>query len=313
MKGIIIIMETAITVSFQVAVMFILISFGFMCSKFKIISNDVNKQLSNFVITVVNPVLMFVSYQKEFKLELVRGLLTSSVLALASSVMLILFSMLFVRKKGNKEWNIERFAIAYTNCGFMGIPLIDSLYGSDGIFYLTAYITIFNILMWTHGVLLVSETKDTKEILRAFKSPSLIAIAVGLILFFLKVSLPDIIIKPMNYIAGLNTPLAMVVSGVTIAQTNILSAIKKPRVYFIALLKLLVIPLIVMLIFKPFNISEPVLNTILIASACPTAASTIMFAYKFNKNAFYASEVFALSTLLSAISLPLFLIISSFI
>ena len=303
-------MNASFTIAFQVGVMFILILFGFFCYKLGFITNRANKQLSNIVITLVTPAIMFVSYQKEFDMRLARGLLISFVLAAVSHFVLIAFGTLFIKKEGNANWNVERFACVYSNCGFMGIPLMEALYGSDGIFYLTAYITVFNIMMWTHGVITIREVKDSKAILKALKSPAIIATVLGIMMFLLQITLPQIIMKPLNYIASLNTPLAMLVSGVTIAQTHFFTAVKKPRVYLIALLKLLVVPIILLLIFKPFNISEPVLNSAIIAAGCPTAAATIMFAYKYKKDAIYASEIFVVSTLLAAFTLPLVIFVS---
>lgn len=306
-------MDAAFTVGNQVIVMFILIAVGVFCYKFGFITNRANKQLANVVITIVTPALLFVSYQKEFDKELAFGLIISLVIAVVSHFILIIFGMIFIKKKGNANCSVERFASAYSNCGYMGIPLIQVLYGTDGIFYLSAYITVFNILMWTHGIIMMREVKDFKSVVNAFKSPGVVAAVIGLLMFVFHIMLPEIILTPLNYIASLNTPLAMIVSGVTIAQTNVLKAFKKPRIYLVAALKLLIVPVIVLVIFKQFNINEAVLNTAVIAAACPCATATIMLAYKYNKNSIYASEIFAASTLLSAFTLPLVLVISGLI
>jgi len=293
--------------------MFILIAFGAGVYKFGIISKRANKQLSNFVVSVVSPVLIFTAYQKEFDTALLKGLLISFLIAAVSHMLLILSGKICVRTKNNSDYNIERFAIAYSNCGFMGIPLIESIYGSDGVLYLTAYITMFNIFMWTHGVSCMKKSNDFRALAKALLSPAIIATAAGLIMFVCRIALPGIILQPMRYIASLNTPLAMIVSGITFAQSDLKGALAKPRIYLVSVLKLLIVPVIVMLIFKPFGFSDAVLNTSVIATACPTAASTIMFSYKYGGNAVYASEIFALTTLMSAITLPLVLIISNFV
>jgi predicted permease len=306
-------LESAKLIIFQIGVMFILIAFGAGVYKFGIISKRANKQLSNFVVSVVSPVLIFTAYQKEFDTALLKGLLISFLIAAVSHMLLILSGKICVRTKNNSDYNIERFAIAYSNCGFMGIPLIESIYGSDGVLYLTAYITMFNIFMWTHGVSCMKKSNDFRALAKALLSPAIIATAAGLIMFVCRIALPGIILQPMRYIASLNTPLAMIVSGITFAQSDLKGALAKPRIYLVSVLKLLIVPVIVMLIFKPFGFSDAVLNTSVIATACPTAASTIMFSYKYGGNAVYASEIFALTTLMSAITLPLVLIISNFV
>lgn len=291
--------------------MFILIAFGAGVYKFGFITKRANKQLSNFVVSIVSPVLIFTAYQKEFDTALLKGLLISILLATASHLLFIFTGAIVVHKKNNPDYNIERFAITYSNCGFMGIPLIQSIYGSDGVLYLTAYITMFNLFMWTHGVSCMKKSSDFKSAFKALLSPAIIATAAGFIMFVCRISLPEILLQPMKYVASLNTPLAMIVSGITFAQSDLKGALKKPRIYLVSALKLLIVPVIIMLIFKPFGFSDTVLTTSVIAAACPTAASTIMFAYKYGGNAVYGSEIFALTTIMSAVTLPLVMIISA--
>lgn len=304
-------MESAKVILYQIGVMFILIAIGALLYKFKVFSKRANKQISNFTISIVCPTLIFTAYQKDFDIKLLQGLLISLIIAVVSHILLILSARIIIREKNNPDYNIERFAIGYSNCAFLGIPLIQSIYGSDGVLYLTAYITVFNILMWTHGVSIMRKSTDFKSIMKALVSPAVLSIFAGLLCFIFGIRLPKIIIEPMNYIASLNTPLAMIVSGITFAQSNILSALKKKRIYLVSALKLLIVPIILLLIFTPFVEDKAVLNTAIIAAACPTATATIMFAYKYNGNAVYASEIFAISTLFSAVTIPLVLILSS--
>ena len=104
-------------------------------------------------------------------------------------------------------------------------------------FYLTAFVTVFNLFVWTHGVFLMEEKLNKKMIIQAVKTPAVIATFLGFALFMLKISLPDILLKTLTYLENLNTPLAMLAAGATIAQTNIFKALKNPRLYYICILK----------------------------------------------------------------------------
>ncbi len=117
--------------------------------------------------------------------------------------------------------------------------------------------------------------------------------------------------QPLNYIASLNTPLAMLISGMTIARSDIGKALKKPGIYFVCLFKLLLGPLLLVLILAPFDFEPIIRDTIIISTACPTATLTVMFAARYGKNPVYASELFAVSTIISAATLPLVLAFSS--
>ncbi len=295
----------------QTIIMLILIITGIICKKTKIISDDGNKELSKLVINVVNPVVILMAYQTEYKAFLVKNLLISFALSLLSYVVFIIIAYILIPSKENRETQIERFSAIYSNCGFMGIPLVDAIFGAEGVFYLTAFITVFNLFVWTHGITLISEEKQLKNIVKIFYSPVIISIALGIIMFFFQIKIPENPSKALDFIASLNTPLAMIVSGVTIADTNIIKLLKKYRIYYICFLKLILIPIIVTIIFSLFDLNECVKLTIIIAASAPSAAMCTLQCLKYNKNSLYASEIFAASTIISVFALPFIVKINS--
>jgi predicted permease len=183
--------------------------------------------------------------------------------------------------------------------------------GSEGVFYLTAYMTIFNLVVWTHGMITVSGKSDRKTILKALLSPSVIATVAGFILFVSRIMLPGMINEAISYIGNMNTPMAMIVAGVTIAQTDLKKVIGKIRIYYIILFKLLIIPIAILFFFSLFDIPKLVLLTSILAAACPTAVTINLFSIRYNKNYLYASELFAVATILSMISIPLVMVIAN--
>lgn len=304
-------MNTAQTILYQIVIMFILILFGFFLYKKGTFTRRGCNQLSNFVLTAVCPILIFSSFQKKLEPQLIKGLLMSFLFAIIAHIILMLLGAIFCGKRRGDDAGVERFAVVYSNCAFLGIPLIEAVYGTDGIFYLTAYIAMFNLLSWTHGVMTLTNKMSFRSAVNALKAPAVLATIAGLVFFFLQIRLPDVIMQPLNYIASLNTPLAMLISGMTIARSDLKAAMKKKGIYLAGFLKLIAGPLILMFIMIPFNIDSVVKNTILISAACPTATSTIMFAARYGKNSVYASEIFAVSTIASAVTMPLILMIAS--
>ena len=284
--------------------MLVLILVGILCSKTKIISQDTNRQLSSLVLQVVNPVVILMSFQTDYRPELAKNLLITFGLSAAAFIIMITVSYILVRSKPQRDTAIERFASTYSNCGFMGIPLMNALFGAEGVFYLTAFITVFNISVWTHGVILISGEKNLKQAIKVLYSPTIIAIALGIVMFFAQIKIPSVPAQALQFIADMNTPLAMLVSGITISQTNVIKLLKKPRIYYICLLKLIVIPLILMTGLTLLDIDEKVRMTVLVATAAPPAAMCTLFALRYGKNSLYSSEIFAAGTVLSVATLP---------
>jgi hypothetical protein len=195
----------------------------------------------------------------------------------------------------------------------MGIPLINALIGSEGVFYIAVYLTAFNILLWTHGVILMTGKADIKTMGKALLTPCIISVVLGVIFFVSGIRLPGFLATTANDIGSMNTPLAMLVAGVTIAQTNILNALKKGRVYYITAIKLIILPIVTMLIMIPFakwGVDKNIYMTMIVATACPTGASGTLFALRYNGDALYASELFGVTTFLSAFTIPLLLLLA---
>lgn len=292
------------TILNQTVIMLILIMVGVLCAKLKLISSATNKELSQFVLQVVNPVVIFMSYQKDYEARLVKNLLLTFALSVLAFAVTLAVAYLLIRKKENRHTEVERFSAVYSNCAFMGIPLMSALFGDEGVFYLTAFITVFNLVIWTHGVITISGEKNMKQVVKVFYSPTIIAIALGIITFFLKIKLPAVPANALNFIKEINTPMAMIVSGVTISATNVPKLLKNVRVYLVCLVKLLIIPLVLALVLSPFGVDEKVRMTVIVAVASPPAAMCTLFCLRYNKNSVYASEIFAAGTILSVLTLP---------
>lgn len=296
--------------------MFILLGVGYLLYRLNFLDNDSTRRLSDIVITVINPIIIFNAYQTDFRPELAKGLLHAMVLAFFCQTVLVIAAKLAVSKK-REDFRVERFAAGYSNCAFMGIPLVDAAFGAEGVFYLTAFITAFNVFMWTHGAVLMSgKGLSGKSLLKILVSPAMISIVLGIVFFLTGIRMPKIISEPLDYLGAVNTPLAMIVSGATIAKAGLLSGIKNPRIYYLQAFKLLIVPLLLAAVIVPtelLGVSPLVVNTVLIAAAAPTASSTIMFAYKFGENERYASNHFAVSTIISMVTIPIVMAVVKFI
>ena len=216
-------------------------------------------------------------------------------------------------KKGRTDWEVERISSIYSNCGFMGIPLVSALFGADGVFYATAYITVFNVLVWTHGVILMTGKQDFKSFLTALRSPCIVAVVLGLFCYLARIRFPAVILEPLTAIADMNTPLAMLVAGVSIAGSDIRALLMKVQIYYICAIRLLVIPVAVLLVLKAFRFDDMVTTVVVLATSCPTATTGTLFALKFHRNSGYASEIFGLATASSIVTIPVMMLLCGLI
>ena len=296
-------------ISKQVIKMSLIILVGIACRKTGIVTHEGNKTLSNLLLLVINPLLIVQAFEIRYTPQLFHGLLLSLLLAVITHVIAILLSILLYKKEGNPSYVIERFSIVYSNCGFMGVPLINSILGSEGVLYISAFMVVFNLLVWTHGLLLMTEDSSWQQLKKGLRTPMMFAILFGIVIFLGNIRLPDLLSDTISYLAAMNTPLAMLIAGIALAETDLLHSLTNPRLYFTAVGKLVFVPLVMIAIFALIPMNEKVLCTSLIAAACPTASTCTMFALRYDKDYRYASEIFAISTLFSLVTIPLLVLL----
>ena len=296
--------ETALIVAEKVLFIGLLMAVGFLCGKLGLIDRELNRKASELLLLVVSPCLIFSSYQVEYDAALLGNLLLAFGLSVGSfAVQLLCAHLLLPRTR--RDAAVEQLSVVYPNCMFLGIPLIEALYGAEGVLYLTAYITCFNVLIWTHGVIVMDGRFDRRQLLKKLCSPALIAIAAGLVLFLLRVRLPGWILGPVRSISGMNTPLAMLIAGATISQTPLRSCVRERRLYRVLAIRMLLVPALLLAAFWALPVPVMPRMAVFLAAACPTASYCTMFALRYGHDSGYAARIFALTTLSAAVCLPL--------
>ena len=288
----------------QMVIMFILIMIGFMIRRVKLIDHDGSKTLSNVLLLLVNPVLIMNSFLTvEYDVSKVRNLFVTFLFAVLTHLLGIIASRLLLSGRED-DTRIARYSAVYSNCGFMGIPLINSVLGAEGVFYITAYLVVFNFLTWTHGLILITGDASPKQLARGLRSPVMFTMLAGMIFYFFRIHIPANIGSALIYVANMNTPLGMFVAGAALAEAHPLEALKKKQVYLVALAKLIIMPVLAAAVMLPFHPADVVYYTVVAAAASPVATTCTMMALRYDKNYHYASELYVVTTMMSMLTIP---------
>ena len=298
----------------QLVKMFFIMLLAFICYKIKLVDQNGNRSLSNLLLMVVNPLLIITVYQgTEYDPDMVRGLLLAFAAAFLTHILGIVVSTALIRPSSGTDYSIERFNSMYSNCGFIGIPLINSVFGGNGVFYITAYMVAFNLFSWTHGVILMEKKCSLKNMKEGVLSPMFLSTIAAVVLFFLRIRIPSVVLDSMNYVADMNTPLAMMVAGFSVAQADLGKMLRNTRIYFVSFIKLILIPLLVIGVLKLMALPDAAAVTVLIGAACPAATTGTMMAIRYRQNYTYSSELFAMTTVLSVVTIPAVIFLSEII
>lgn len=297
--------ENLITVGTQVIELFILIALGFLCGKAKILNEPAVKSITDIVLYIVCPCVIVQNFIRPFDSAMLGDLLRTGAAALSVHAVSIIIAMLVFHHKIPEKNRVYRFALIFSNCGYMSLPLQQAVLGSDGVFFGAVYIVIFNIVMWTFGVWLSGGSGKNFSASKILLNPCIIGMAVGMIIFLLSIPVPQLISQPVTFLANLNTPLPMLVIGFYLSKSSISDCFKDAMGMICVLFRLIVIPLLSFGGMMLFGLRGTVLITCVIASSAPAAAATTMFAAKFDNDASLSVNLVTLSTLLSVITMPL--------
>lgn len=304
-------MQNFVTVFLQVLTLFLLILAGYVLGKFKLIDDATSKGMTNIVLYAATPAAIIISFADETRTaDKSINLLIVFTAALAIHFMSFLLVKPLVKNDDDSVQCVLRFAVIFSNCGYMSFPLQKALLGEIGVFYGSMYVAVFNIFMWTFGILLISGDKKYCSLKNILLNPTIISVIVAVAIYMYNIKIPHFLYDGLIHLSNLNTPLPMIIVGYYLSTASLKAAFTDKRVIVPCSLKLVFIPLISILGMRLIGISGIPLTACAVAVSAPTAAATTMLSSKFNKNISVGVNNIAVSTILSIITMPLFVMFS---
>ena len=285
---------------------------GFIFAKCFKVEESQQKFLSRLLLYFINPFMIVKSFNLEFNADKFLQLGFVVCVALIIHLVMIVTGLL-----SSKE-QVDRLAVCFTNCGFIGIPLINGVFGTTGVFYLMGYLVVFNVLIWTYGYYIMSGSINLKKIIT---NPNIIAIIFGVGLFCSPWTLPEFIARPVSMIGDTNTAVSMLLIGILLANfkpaDGKLYALKIIKVSFLRHVVCAVLSIVLLFVVSKLfpNISDcrTLLYVVLICSMCPSATTIPGFAVLFNRDETYASLIISFTSILCMFFLPAFVALAEFV
>jgi predicted permease len=287
----------------------IMVLVGIIFTKLGIIDEKITAAASTLLLMVINPINLLSSYLGGYDAEKAKGLFISMGLCVVMMLFAIAESFIAV-KKGAPDWEVERACITFGNLGFMGIPIVTAIVGSEAVFYMSTLILIQNVFMWTYGIMLMSGESAGKDTFRKILHiPTIICILIGMVIFFTRIPVPEIVSAPLKSIAGSTTPVAMIISGSIIARSNLKEVFGHARILLISAIRLIISPLLMLLVLKLLPLPQLLSLTVFIAAGTPSATNNNIFAVRYGKNAGYATGIFTMTTFACMFTIPALVIL----
>ena len=297
----------------QVIELFIFILIGVIATKFKILNQSGTTAITNLIIYIISPCMIINAFQREYEPQMMKSLFWTfvcSVGILAFSV--IIAELIFCKVKVDKAV-VLKFATVFSNCGFMALPLQRQLLGDEGVFYGAVFVAVFNIFIWSYGIILMSGEKNPKMMIKTLINPGIIGTLIGILFFVTSFRLPVVLSSCVESLAMMNTPLPMIVIGYFLAKSNLKKALFSGLAYLAISLRLVILPMIVLGVLYFVGVKDIILQALVISVCAPCASYTTMFSLKYNRDTEFSAEVVTLSNLYSLITIPLIVGLTQYI
>ena len=299
--------------------LFFLCIAGFVARKSGIMDSDFSKKLSDFIIKIAQPFLIIsaITNTEYSRDNLALGFTVIGIGILCHCALAVFAKLYTLPIKKINEAKITSFAIIFSNCGFIGLPVAGALLGSKGLFCGAFYQISFNLFLWSYGMLMLGRGRDDikmnprKMLLNYGTTPCII----GIVLYLLKpyFTLPDFLASAFDYLGSLCTPMSQIIVGGLIATRSIIPLLKSYKIYLFSVAKLFVFPVMAALFCRLLGADAFMTVFVCVMTSLPCASNSAMFGEIYDIEPEYAAQLVGVTTLLSVISVPAVLYLTELI
>ncbi len=300
-------MNISILLMQQIVQLFLMIFMGYLIVKTGLVRDDDSKVLSKIILYLIVPCVIINAFQVDYTTDTVKGLL----IAFAASVMtqVILLVVISVAGKLLHLNEVEVSSVYYSNSGNLIVPIVTFILGQEWVLYGCVFMSVQLVFLWTHCKKIISReaSYDWKKIILNI---NMLSIFIGVILFFTKIRLPEIIGNTLASVGTMIGPASMIVTGMLFAGMNLKQIFANKRVYFITFLRLIAVPLIALVLIKFSNLASfsadgnKIMLIVFLAIITPSASTVTQMCQVYGNDSRYASAINVMTTLLSIITMP---------
>ena len=288
----------------QIAIL-ILILTGCVLARLKLLNAQFRNYLTDFVINFILPCNIIKSFMMEFNAQIMRDCLAVCIVSAVTQVLTLWMGKVLYRHADEKKRPSLQYATMVSNAGFLGNPIVEGLYGAQGLLYASIYLIPQRIMMWSAGITCFTGSRGKGVLKKVLTHPCIVAVGIGLVLMVTQLQLPGWLDKPLSLAAGCNTALSLIVIGGILAEVDPRRMISKTALHFCAV-RLVVIPLIVLAGCRCVGFDQLVVETSTVLAGMPAPLIMAIMASKYGSDEKFAVSLVFLSTIFSMITIPLF-------
>ncbi|MBQ6772602.1 MAG: AEC family transporter [Synergistaceae bacterium] len=286
------------------ALMFVYVVTGIIMARSKILKHEGRSSFINLLLDITLPCMILHSFEVDVGInELIAA---GEIIIISSGCFLIawLTGKIFWIKSSHERKAVLEFATMFSNAGNAGLPIVASVFGTEGVFYASFYLLPARVLIWTVGLSMFVEGTNFRDKLKILlRTPSLDVVFIGLALMFLPVKLPSVLSTAIKNMGDMTGPLSMMIIGAALGESNLRDAFDLDA-FKLTFVRLVVQPLIFLFLLRALGVQDILWQVTVTLTAMPAAANTEIIAEKYGKDYAFAARCVAVSTIISLVSVP---------
>ena len=278
---------------------------GFLAHKLGYLGGQTDQKLCRLLLGITMPCLILGSVSSGDALPAIGEILSILKVAAIYYGVGFLSSIFIPRLLGGtaKQQGVWRYSLVFSNMAFIGYPVSVALFGQEALFYAVILVLPFNLLSYSIGPLMLAGKAKFRW--QQLLSPCIVASVIALMIALFHINMPALLGECLNFVGSLTTPLSLLVVGSLLADLPFGRAFTSPRLWALAALRLLILPIVLCLLLKWTDIGTPlVVNIAVILMAMPTALNGSMLAMEYGGDTECMAQSIFLTTLMSIITIP---------
>ncbi len=301
-----------LTVFFQMLALLLMIGTGYLITKRGMMDEHTNGQISKMIVNVFNPLLFLASAANSIGMVSVGTMFLISMIAMGMFVFFIVVGMLLTPffDRNPDQRKLFQMMFVFSNLGFIGIPVVSSILGSEYVVYVTEFLVVYNIVFYTYGMMVMDERFSVSS-LKAMVNPGTICCVLAMGIIGFEIQLPDFIKTAVTYLGNAASPLALVLVGFTLAHSDLRKIFGKFQLYLFSFVKLLVLPLLMLPVLRLITDDAAVISVCMLMFGMPVGNMTLILGNERGIDGTMCSAAIILSTVLCVFTVPILLMVTS--
>ena len=285
-------------------VLFIYMAVGFGCRKAGIFNDVARDKLTDFVVFVTLPCMIFESFNMAFSLESLKQGALALLIAVGMSCVALLLGKVLYNRFPYEEKSILQYGTLVSNSGFAGLPVVSGAYGDEGLFLGSLFIIPTRILMWSAGISLFTRDDAKQAVKKVLLNPGIIAVEVGLVRMLFQIPLPHFVDTAVDNLGGCTSPMAMALVGAILVDVPLKTVFDLKSFYLVAVRQFL-LPGICLAALRLLHVDPLTIGVSVVITGMPIGSTTAILAQKYVADAKFASKCVFISTLTSLVTVPI--------